>query len=83
LPAERQLRVVPPTAPTGRTTMNRWRSTTTSQPVQPAQRQAEDLGTPTHAQLSLLLTTTDTMLLPKALERRSQLIAVTCIAEHA
>jgi len=50
----------------------------------PAQRLAEILGTPTHAQLSLLFKkTTDTMNLARHWSGQRQLIAVTCIAEHA
>jgi len=49
----------------------------------PAQRPAEVLGTPTHAQLIRTILTTYTMLLQGIGSGQRQLIAVTCIAEHA
>jgi len=50
----------------------------------PAQRPAEVLGTLTHAQLLRTIGSTDTMLLSQGIgSGQRQLIAVTCIAEHA
>jgi len=49
----------------------------------PAQRPAEDLGTPTHAQLTYSILLTYTMLLARPWCGQRQLIAVTCLAEHA
>jgi len=52
--------------------------------IMPAQRPAEILGTPMHAQLTRTISNTDTVhpLLGIGSWQR-QLIAVTCIAEHA
>jgi len=49
----------------------------------PAQRQAEVRGTPTHAQLSVLYRQPTLCSFVRHWERHRQLIAVTCIAEHA
>jgi len=52
-------------------------------PEQPAQRQAEVLGTLTHAQLHVLVKQLTLLLLQGIGSGHRQLIAVTCIAEHA